>query len=101
MFERCNMKNAFLEQSNFNYTVFNSCDFSYADFANSAAINVAFHHCNFKDSNFRNTCFINAYFEENDNIIPEIFEGCQFINPIFRGKNKKLNQILEKLIVVK
>lgn len=101
LFKRCNMKNAFLEQSNFNYTVFNSCDFSYADFANSAAINVAFYHCDFKDSNFRNTCFINAYFEENDNIIPEIFEGCQFINPIFKGKNKKLNQILEKYIVVK
>lgn len=87
IFENCNMKNAFLRQSSFNYTVFINCDFSLANFSESTVTNAEFHNCNFQDSNFRNTCFINTYFKDNRHIEQEIFEGCQFINPIFEGEN--------------
>lgn len=93
------MKNAYLGQSSFNYTVFEDCDFSLADLSNSAVTNVEFRHCNFHESNFRNTCFINARFTDNYDIDPEIFAGCQFINPAFAGSNRGFELLLVRCTV--
>lgn len=89
---RCVFSGSRIVGENNNYTVIQNCDFSYANFSDSAITNIEFKNCNFVYADFSNVRLVNVTFSNCEGLNTICTTNVWLSNVNYTGQNTELHK---------
>ena len=88
-FARCVFSGARIAGENPNRTLIRNCDFSFANFVDTAITNIEFNNCNFYGADFSNARLINIRFVDCKNLDTALTDNIWMADLTYFGRNTK------------